>query len=696
MPKAVPIYGLGADPIPTFGQTTDDLKVGVLEGAVFSAQNVFQEMVGPRAMRVAEREQLGPVSERRKRAEEADPMSEFAMVVPASEDPGPTYSPEDATEYNKEFGLSYTTPQSKTQLDWDRDNFMASMQRKHQLARIQDGFIPKFFAFGGGMVGAMADPLTATTMLIPSLAQIRVARASLRAAEGLKPMATSLQAGRLTTLPESAPVVARALGADLGLAFAEGVAIDSALEIPNYFMAKGLQEEYTLDTLLFSTLASGTFNGVIQGGLASASRSGVTRSLEAQHKSLQGMQDSLIRSLQEENPIGVLKAMAEMDTATRLEVQEILRKATKEGGEAFDQRAQDLLQGRGGLEPIPDVGPQAPPLRGAGEGKAPSASHVRRRLFMERLQAGLDHDLYFGEGIDTRAFKKDLEAFLADQEAPKPTKSRTERKREARAEKKKAREEHRTHRQKEDARQKTMRGRYLDNEEFEEMAEGMLEGGLWRVDELEEIEPNPVVRQDKEDATDVFETSKKLDEVAEEAGVPEVKHLDRSRHLMKSIEMRLAATRVALADMLDGRGVNVNYLIREATLYDMHNRGLFTDAEFWDQAKKLSKEYKEELEDWNNYGIIRDKIEPVSDETMRKAYKEPTQKEIEEDIDTIDKFFDDGDDSEVMQVLRNTPEFKSLENTTKSLKSTSDLLKGEGMEDGVRDLAACMARIGVE
>jgi hypothetical protein len=697
MPKTVPLYGLGAEAPPTFGQTSDDIKLGLFAGATASGVNTFNEMFGPTLMRKTERQQLAPNEEKEARRQTAQyqPTSEFEEALLSSfnqsnvpQDVGRTYSAEEATNYNKDLGLSYNTPQSKAQLEWDRENQIQRMRRQNQVARIQDGFIPKAFGFAGGFVGAMADPTNLVLIALPSSAQIRAAKAAVSAGKGMKATQAVLKTGVLAEMPSLAPAIASARAKDFGIAFIEGLTVDAMVEVPNYFISNQLQEEYAMESLIFSTLAGGVFSGVIQGGLSGVTRRTINDGLQRDYVNLVKTHMKLEETLRGEG-IGLYNGLALLDAEARIEVRAAVAKAIREGaelGEALEDAGfrpdgsfHSTVVPLTGVEP-PQVGRTGVPGGGVGQRSA-------RAKFMKRMQAGLDHDLYFGEMVNGASFKDDVLRFAREKK---------------KAKKKALREDQPKGKQKKDTRSakqkqyEKMRDRYLDPEEFEEMAEGMLEGGLWRVQDLDELEGNPYAKPRIEDADDVFEISKQLDELADATGMLELKALDRSKHIMKSVEMRIKATRVALADMLAGREVNTDFLVREGVLFDLKNRGRISEAEFGEQMKQLANDYKLDLEAVDNYGIFRNKVDAVSEEQFNKQVKDLSAKDIDDEATAMARFLEDDVVENIPEELLDSPQFQKAERAYSETNETSKLLKGEDVEKGIEGLAKCMAKIGTD
>jgi hypothetical protein len=686
MPKTVPLYGLGAEAPPTFGQTSDDIKLGLFAGATASGVNTFHEMFGPTLMRKTERQQLAPNEEKEARRQTAQyhPTSEFEESLLSSfnqsnvpQDVGRTYSAEEATNYNKDLGLSYNTPQSKAQLEWDRENQTQRMRRQNQVARIQDGFIPKAFGFAGGFVGAMADPTNLVLIALPSSAQIRAAKAAVSAGKGMKATQAVLKTGVLAEMPSLAPAIASARAKDFGIAFIEGLTVDAMVEVPNYFISNQLQEEYAMESLIFSTLAGGVFSGVIQGGLSGVTRRTINDGLQRDYIDLVKTHMKLEETLRGEG-IGLYNGLALLDAEARIEVRKAVAKAINE--------AEMLSTQPGGLHPLVFEAPSKGNM-GVPAGGVVRLSGSARAKFMKRMQAGLDHDLYFGEMVNGASFKDDVLRFAREKK---------------KAKKKALREDQPKGKQKKDTRSakqkqyEKMRDRYLDREEFEEMAEGMLEGGLWRVQDLDELEGNPHAKPRVEDADDVFEISKQLDELADATGMLELKALDRSKHIMKSVEMRIKATRVALADMLAGREVNTDFLVREGVLFDLKNRGRISEAEFGEQMKQLANDYKLDLEAVDNYGIFRNKVDAVSEEQFNKQVKDLSAKDIDDEATAMARFLDDDVVENIPEELLDSPQFQKAERAYSETNETSKLLKGEDVEKGIEGLAKCMAKIGTD
>jgi hypothetical protein len=697
MPKAVPLYGLGAEAPPTFGQTTDDVKLGLFAGAVASGVNTFQEAFGPTMLRKSERDSLAPnfVKAQRRQTTNYQPTSEFEESIVTSfrhsqapRDVGRTFSAEEATKYNQDMGLSYKVPQSKAQLDWDRNNYLERMRRESQIARIQDGFFPKTFAFGGGLAGALADPSNVVLMALPSATQIRAGKAALQAGKGLKTSQTALKAGTLIEVPAVAPAIKGAIAKDFGIAFVEGMTVDSLIEIPNYILTNQLQEEYTMESLIFSTLAGGAFSGVIQGGLGALTRRSINDGLMAEHSKLVRTHMQLEEALRGEG-VGLYNGLALLDAEARIEVRAIIAKALSEGGElgeALDQ-ARFRPDGLGTTVPLGPIAFEEPPSVGNTGIIAGGRPRVRVEEFTKLMQRGLDHDIYFGAMVDEPTFKAEVEAAI---KAEKPNQTAKERRAERRKKKLKKQKELNAERRQ----YAKMKDRYLDFEEGEEMLEGMLEGGLWRVQDLDELEPHPAAKPRVMDAEDVFESSKKLDELADEVGILELKALDRSKHIMKSVEMRIKVTKTALADMLAGREVNTDFLVREGVLFDLHNRGRISEQEFMEQMKNLAEEYKLELEGVDNYGIFRDKESPISEEQMAKNYKDASAKDLEEEAEALTRFLDDDVVDDIPEELLDSPQFRAAEQAYHQIDETSKLLKGDKAKEGIENLAACMAKIG--
>ena len=691
MPKTVPLYGLGAEAPPTFGQTSDDIKLGLFAGATASGVNTFNEMFGPTLMRKTERQQLAPNEEKEARRQTAQyqPTSEFEASLlsyfhraNAPQDVGRTYSAEEATNYNKDLGLSYNTPQSKAQLEWDRENQTQRMRRQNQVARIQDGFIPKAFGFAGGFVGAMADPTNLVLIALPSSAQIRAAKAAVSAGKGMKATQAVLKTGVLAEMPSLAPAIASARAKDFGIAFIEGLTVDAMVEVPNYFISNQLQEEYAMESLIFSTLAGGVFSGVIQGGLSGVTRRTINDGLQRDYVNLVKTHMKLEETLRGEG-IGLYNGLALLDAEARIEVRKAVAKAINEGA-STTEIVEMLMSTPAGLQNLlpepPSKGITGVPGGGVGQRSA-------RAKFMKRMQAGLDHDLYFGEMVNGASFKDDVLRFAREKK---------------KAKKKALREDQPKGKQKKDTRSakqkqyEKMRDRYLDPEEFEEMAEGMLEGGLWRVQDLDELEGNPYAKPRIEDADDVFEISKQLDELADATGMLELKALDRSKHIMKSVEMRIKATRVALADMLAGREVNTDFLVREGVLFDLKNRGRISEAEFGEQMKQLANDYKLDLEAVDNYGIFRNKVDAVSEEQFNKQVKDLSAKDIDDEATAMARFLEDDVVENIPEELLDSPQFQKAERAYSETNETSKLLKGEDVEKGIEGLAKCMAKIGTD
>ena len=691
MPKTVPLYGLGAEAPPTFGQTSDDIKLGLFAGATASGVNTFHEMFGPTLMRKTERQQLAPNEEKEARRQTAQyqPTSEFEESLLSSfnqsnvpQDVGRTYSAEEATNYNKDLGLSYNIPQSKAQLEWDRENQIQRMRRQNQVARIQDGFIPKAFGFAGGFVGAMADPTNLVLIALPSSAQIRAAKAAVSAGKGMKATQAVLKTGVLAEMPSLAPAIASARAKDFGIAFIEGLTVDAMVEVPNYFISNQLQEEYAMESLIFSTLAGGVFSGVIQGGLSGVTRRTINDGLQRDYVNLVKTHMKLEETLRGEG-IGLYNGLALLDAEARIEVRKAVAKAINEGA-STTEIVEMLSTQPGGLHPLvpeaPSKGNMGVPAGGVGQRSA-------RAKFMKRMQSGLDHDLYFGEMVNGASFKDDVLRFAREKK---------------KAKKKALREDQPKGKQKKDTRSakqkqyEKMRDRYLDPEEFEEMAEGMLEGGIWRVQDLDELEGNPYAKPRIEDADDVFEISKQLDELADATGMLELKALDRSKHIMKSVEMRIKATRVALADMLAGREVNTDFLVREGVLFDLKNRGRISEAEFGEQMKQLANDYKLDLEAVDNYGIFRNKVDAVSEEQFNKQVKDLSAKDIDDEATAMARFLDDDVVENIPEELLDSPQFQKAERAYSETNETSKLLKGEDVEKGIEGLAKCMAKIGTD
>lgn len=638
------ILGLGGLKAPPIGRTTDDLKLDNFWNLAVSAVQGFQESQFPRKVRELTRGSLDPIEvqeERRQKVRGPAVISEGgfqftpSLTIPIGE-VGRTFSVKEANEYNAEIGLTYDTIQSQAQLDWDRKNFERQIRRRDEMAAIEDGFLPKAISFVGLLGGAMADPTNLALVLIPPAAEVRLAMA-------LK------QAGT------TGKVVLASRTSKLALGAAEGMAFGALTEIPNYMSAKNLQEEYSMQTLIFSTLAAGTLNGILQ--------IPTSRRVKAKVESF-NLDVDVRAKLKKE------KGLLEIE----LESQRLIDKAVREGAK---------------IEPFGGLGGVAPgrPTKGSSFTFSPRdfipPEQTNRAFFLAAAQRGLDTDLYFMVRDSEEAFRKNLDDFILKKQkevpSPKVKKGKLPTLEEGNLIRNQARR--------------------LINKRDAELTEGIAgaleEGGIpLRLTEVDELDFSPNVNAAREievTMDSALASSKALDEIGIKAGYPEVQQLDRTKHLMKSLEMRVAASRIALGDVLEGRPVNVEFLMREAVALDMFNRELLSELEYKNMLLDIVKDHKKYVEAPHG-GVFTGEDISVSDkafEAQRLSEKEQLAKHTD-DIDALESQLE----IDIKNLSDDVEQYDAFKQAKKEFEEAGRLeasYKGENITKAMRNLANCMA-----
>lgn len=685
------IYGIGGSSLPPIGRTTDDLKFSSLEGLGIGAVHGIFQNLGSRSLRNFERRDLDPniTKDAKKQAfRDITPTSEFeesiltsARISIVNKDVGRTFTSEEANEYNKDIKKTYKAPQSQAGLDWDRRNHEAQVKRNNEVARIQNGFLPKSLFFVGGIGAAMVDPPNLALMLIPSVPQVRLALAAGRTRKSLvvaKQTGALLKKGKIA-VPKGPTLIGGSKKADFASGALEGVAFGALTEIPNYVLAGNLQEEYQMQTLVYSMLGAGLFNGIIQvplGAWGRASRNAARRTEFLELESSLVFKTANARQLEQLLP-GVDDTSKQLRKLALLEIQD---RATVRA--AVAAKLQD-----------PSLAPIAPQAAATGatfNSRIPTdfipPGERIRAFFLRDAQRGLDNDLYFMTRSKDRAFREGFDEFIIKTRREAGAVRKAEKVKETRA-------STATKRLAQKAKDRLRKGE-VDLEE--ESLEGFIDGGInlrgVEPDELD-FSPNANATREVEVTMDsALASSKALDEVGVKAGYPEVRNLDRSKHLMKSLEMRLAAAKVALGDALNGRPVNVNFLVREAVALDMHNRGLITQAEYKDMLTNLAKEHKAYVEAPHSGILSSGRIEVVPDaEVKARALDEQAKlsksaeelegvtAKIDEEADTLD--FDIKGDENYARMKKEFDEASIQEK----------MFAGEDTQEAMQALARCMA-----
>jgi len=413
------ILGIGGSSLPPMGRTTDDLQFSLLEGAgVMFRQGLFHNL-GARSLRASERRGLAPnVTKEALRNEFLDitPTSEFAESMLTSvrislmnKDVGKTFSAEEATKYNEDIGKSYKAPQSQAGLDWDRRNHEAEVKRNNEVARIQSGVLPKSLALIGGIGAAMVDPPNLALMIIPSVPQVKLALAANRARRGL---AVAQQTGKIlktgkVAVPRGVALVAGSKSSDFIFGAVEGIAFGAATEVPNYVLAHELQEEYNMQTLVFSMLGAGLFNGIIQVPVGAWGRASTNAMRQAEFRDVtSSLAIKTVNARQLEKVLPgtddiskQLRKLALLEIEDRLVIQ---RAVAKDLGRTIED---------------PSLAKAAPAARGSTfrtdlPDKFVPPGEKNRVFFLRDAQRGLDNDLYFMTRNEDLAFRQGFDDFV--------------------------------------------------------------------------------------------------------------------------------------------------------------------------------------------------------------------------------------------------------------------------------------------
>lgn len=605
----MPLVGLGGYPAPTRNLTSDDAKLSGLEGLQASFAGEFFRGFGATSARSKEREILQLPEEREAKLKELrgmDPNFLFQRQFLETPDVGQTFSAEEATERMKPWGFSYDKPQSEAQLDFDLKNAKAKIKRDNRLSRIQNGFLPKSLALIGGFAGALADPPTALTVFIPGAPEIKAVLAAGKASKRL-----ALVKGSQATLKigdEAFGVAPRLFGGskrtDMAVGFAEGVAFDLAIEAPNYIIAQGLQEEYSIQSLILSTLASGTLTGMIQlprGILARATENARIKSefqklievIEAEPSSpkrLEILNRVDFDFLDGENPVAVqLRKLAE---------RELNLKDLGEAGRKIDEAVSKMNE--------------------------ELTMNYRGASTLDHPQESLDHDLFFMTREDD---------VVRPPRPPRPPEIRPPR------------------------------------------------PPAIRAPEFRAARDADII------SSDTLASSKRLDEVGEAEGRPEVRQLDRTKHLRKDFELRINTAFAAYEDVLEGRPVNVDHMMKEAILVDMNNRGLISDAEYKTSLEKVLKSRNERIEA-GSPGVFSDpNVELIPAAEVKKGELSPQQQKTDSVAEAETQVAALSDDIEEFDF---SPEFAVNQKAFDEATDTLSRLETDNGRKAMDILANCM------
>lgn len=652
----MPLLGFGGYPTPTRNLTSDDAKLSLLEGFKASTVNEFLRGLGARSKRSKEREILQPTEEREAKLQQLqgmDPDFFFQRQFFETPDVGETLSAEEATERMEPWGLSYNRPQSEAQLDFDEKNAKAKIRRDNQLARIQRGFLPGSLSLIGGFAGALFDPPTAATLLIPGAPEIKAILAARRASKGLTLIKGSQATLRLGD--EAFEVAPRLLGgtkrADFAVGFGEGVAFDLAIEVPNYILAQGLQEEYSIQSLILGQVASGTLTGIIQIPRGVRARSIENKRLKTE---FQGLIDRLAAEPSTPRKLAILNRVdfdfLEGENAIALQLRSLA---------AQDLDLADL--GEAGREidrAVAQMNDQLPSHKGESD--------------LDTPQESLDHDLYYMARDGDYMADDYLDPVLGTQ-APRPKKV----------------EETQTSPfpGTQAPRPKKVRGTQTSLGFSKERNVDF--GSLG----TQKPVPPAEARAAREAATisnDPLATSKRLDEVGKAEGRPEVRDLDRAKHLRKDFAFRMNMAREALGDALGGRRINVDHLMRQAVLMDMNNRGVISDVEYKAALEKVFKSHNADLEA-GSAGVFSDpNVELVSSAEIKKGEVSP-QRQIAESLEEAEARLatlqDDIDGFEF------SPEFLAVKRVAEESTDTLARLETPEGKRAASILADCMGGV---
>jgi hypothetical protein len=674
------------------------------------------------------------------------------MQFLGQEDVGATLSAEEATEQMSEWGLSYNKPQSEAGLEWDLKGAKAKVKRDNIQARVQSGFISKSMAMAGGFAAAMTDIPTLGTMLIPGAHEIRAAmgaRAAFKGIQVARGTAATLTVGG-TTLKVGPKVIPKSVKVDALAGFTEGVLFDAGIEVPNWVMAQDLQEEYSIRALMLSSIASGTLTSMIQvprgvWGVATQNArlkgefEGLLEGIAAEPshaKRLEMLSKVRFDFLEGEDLISShLRKLADLELKDPDDVLSMMELRDKYSPidaavRSLDRMAEeDRFPGFGGMVDS-EYGGATLHLFTPQVGKKPEMARVD---FLHAVQRGLDHDIFFmTRELDVRmrqlldsdapelAARTIRQGVIASEEAQRlRVQSLQESLQKVRGDKGALRAERRATRQKrldqakaEKAELFRQQGRLGETdfqaEDLNVFVEGLQERGMQLgVRELDELPFTPNANANLraklsvEDETlvsweDVLESSKLLDDLGVILGAPEVKTLDRSAHLLKSLELRTNIARTALGDTLNGNPVRTQHLLRQAVIMDMHERGMMTDVEYRTVLEKLVKEHREALESPSAGVYAGPEVTLLSDAEVKKGTLDPIQQTVKnvEDADDIIKRIDEAEASEGDLQFGDREYVLEQRQQYDDAASSMDALDTPKGAEAVQKLANCMAGKG--